>query len=276
MRRPGLSVRALTDVGSLKVDLVGLGVDRVRVDGGRARFRQRSRHVDITLPAKQAAGAEFLVEIRYSGTPEPVMGTWGDVGWEELEDGSLVAGQPNGSATWYPVNDHPAHKATYRISVLTDADYSVIANGRLTGKSRASRGTRWEWTSDTPLAPYLASVQIGRYRIDDLPGDEGDGTVPQWLAAPRLTWHAAALVLEEAAADARRLRGLVRALPVRLLRRRRHARGSRDPPRVPAVTPSWAPTTCCPPGRRRGWSPTSCRTSGSAIPCRSAAGATSG
>ncbi|SMY12532.1 M1 family metallopeptidase [Brevibacterium jeotgali] len=188
-----LSVRALEDIGSLKVDLVGLGVDRVRVDGRRVRFRQHRRHVDVTLPAT-TRGDGLLLEIRYSGTPEPVMGTWGDVGWEELEDGSLVAGQPNGSATWYPVNDHPAHKATYRISVLTDADYSVIANGRLTSKTRASRGTRWEWTSDTPLAPYLASVQVGRYRIDSLPGV---GTVPQWLAAPPSTWRAAALVLEK-------------------------------------------------------------------------------
>ena len=189
-----LSVRTLDDVSSLKIDLVGLGVDRVRVDGRRARFRQHRHHVDVTLPATRVRGDALDLEIRYSGTPEPTMGTWGDVGWEELADGSLVAGQPNGSATWYPVNDHPAHKATYRISVLTDADYSVIANGRLTSKSRASRGTRWEWTSDTPLAPYLASVQIGRYRIDDLPGD---GTVPQWLAAPRSRWHAAALVLRK-------------------------------------------------------------------------------
>jgi aminopeptidase N len=122
------------------------------------------------------------------------MGEWGDVGWEELGDGSLVAGQPNGSATWYPVNDHPAHKATYRISVLADADYTVIANGRLVSTTRASRGTRWEWVSDVPLAPYVASVQIGRFKLADLPGD---GEVPQWLAAPRLGWGPAALALKK-------------------------------------------------------------------------------
>ena len=189
-----LTVRVLADVRTLTLDLVGLGADRVRVDGERARHRQRSGRLLVTLPQAQSAGDRLTVEVRYSGTPEPRMGEWGDVGWEELDDGSLVAGQPNGSATWYPVNDHPAHKATYRISILVDADYTAIANGRLVSTSRASRGTRWEWVSDAPLAPYVASVQIGRFKLEDLPGD---GDVPQWLAAPRLGWRPAALALKK-------------------------------------------------------------------------------
>src|SRR5699024_993159 len=73
-------------------------------------------------------------------------------------------------------------------------DYTAIANGRLVSTSRASRGTRWEWVSDAPLAPYVASVQIGRFKLEDLPGD---GDVPQWLAAPRLGWRPAALALKK-------------------------------------------------------------------------------
>ena len=33
------------------------------------------------------------------------------MGWEELDDGVLVAGQPSGAATWFPCNDLAAQKA---------------------------------------------------------------------------------------------------------------------------------------------------------------------
>ncbi len=66
-------------------------------------------------------GEEFTLDIRYEGNPAPRRGIWGEVGWEELTDGVLVAGQPNGAPSWFPCNDHPRNKASYRISVTTDA-----------------------------------------------------------------------------------------------------------------------------------------------------------
>ena len=66
-----LTVRVLADVRTLTLDLVGLGADRVRVDGERARHRQRSGRLLVTLPQAQSAGDRLTVEVRYSGTPEP-------------------------------------------------------------------------------------------------------------------------------------------------------------------------------------------------------------
>ena len=64
-------------------------------------------------------------------TPPPAAGLWGEVGWEELTDGVLVAGQPNGAPSWFPCNDHPRDKASYRIAVTTDANYRAVCNGIL-------------------------------------------------------------------------------------------------------------------------------------------------
>ena len=58
-----------------------------------------------------------------------VPGPDGEVGWEELSDGVLVAAQPYGAPSWFPCNDRPSDKATYRISVRTSSAYVVIANG---------------------------------------------------------------------------------------------------------------------------------------------------
>ena len=43
------------------------------------------------------------MDIRYSGLPSPDYGQWGEVGWEELDDGVLVAGQPTGRTHVVPL-----------------------------------------------------------------------------------------------------------------------------------------------------------------------------
>ena len=64
------------------------------------------------------------------GAPGPRRSRWGAIGWEELEDGVLVAAQPIGAPTWFPCNDRPDDRARYRIAVTTEADYTVAATGR--------------------------------------------------------------------------------------------------------------------------------------------------
>jgi aminopeptidase N len=97
-----------------------------------------------------------------------VRSPWGEVGWEELADGVIVASQPSGAASWFPCNDHPSSKATYRISVSCEAPYTVVANGTLSGKSTRSGRTTWVYDMKQPMATYLATVQIGRYTKRDL------------------------------------------------------------------------------------------------------------
>ena len=107
-------------------------------------------------------------------------GAWGEVGWEELADGVLVAGQPNGAATWFPCNDHPSQKATFRIAVATDAGYRPVCNGELVGRQRRSSREQWTYEVNEPMATYLATLQIGRYALAPLaeaaPPPGGAGT----------------------------------------------------------------------------------------------------
>ena len=65
-----------------------------------------------------------------TGHPGPVkIRELGTAGWEELADGSIVAGQPHGAPSWFPCNDRPSNKAPYRISVTTPTGYRAVANG---------------------------------------------------------------------------------------------------------------------------------------------------
>ena len=158
-----------------------LSVTKVSVNGRRpAAFRSAGGKLHIALSSSLPAGAAMEITIRYSGTPRPVRSLWGEVGFEELTEGVLVAGQPNGAASWFPCDDHPSSKASYRIQISTENPYRAIANGEL--KSRRTRAAMTTWTYELaePTSTYLITLQIGMYESYRLQ----KGPVPIHAALP--------------------------------------------------------------------------------------------
>ncbi|MGB8501525.1 MAG: M1 family peptidase, partial [Mycobacterium sp.] len=94
----------LTQLRTFTLDLSdALTVAKVLVNGKRpAHFGCYGGKLHVGLTSALPAGAELSVVVRYGGSPRPVRSLWGDVGFEELSDGVLVAGQPNGAASWFP------------------------------------------------------------------------------------------------------------------------------------------------------------------------------
>ncbi len=180
--RAQLLVVARETLSLISLDLVGLDVMKVRVNGSRpGRYALRGGKLRIRLVAAAAAGDRLAIEVRYGGRPAPVRSIWGELGWEELSDGVIVAGEPGGAPSWFPCNDRPGSKATYRLSVTTESAYTVVANGRLSGRRSGATRTAWTYQQTAPMATYLATVQIGRYEVRELAGSP----VPQHVYAPR-------------------------------------------------------------------------------------------
>jgi aminopeptidase N len=141
-----------------------LSVTKVSVNGKRpSQFGSSHGKLRIVLSAALPAGAAMSVEIRYGGNPRPIRSHWGDVGFEELSNGALVAGQPNGAASWFPCDDHPAAKASYRIQVSADSPYRVLANGELISRRTRAAHTVWTYELAEPTSTYLVTLQIGLY-----------------------------------------------------------------------------------------------------------------
>jgi aminopeptidase N len=164
------------------LDLVRLRVSKVRIEGQRGvRFEQTQRKVIITPASGIAADTPFVVSLDYAGAPAPSSSRWGTVGWEELDDGVIVAAQPSGAPSWFPCNDSVADKASYDIRISTDQSYTVVCNGHLVEHVAAAGQGRWRYVQTQPTASYLATVQIGRYALTSA---NLDG-VPGVIAAPR-------------------------------------------------------------------------------------------
>lgn len=162
--RAVVHARAVRPLDRVALELQGLRVTHVLVGGRRPdRWTHRGGRLVIRLGQEVPAGTELAVEVQYGGQPGPVRGPWGEVGWEELEDGVIVAGQPDGAPSWFPCHDSPADKATFRIGIAVEAGYHVVANGRLASRTPRAGRVHWVYEQAEPMAPYLATVQIGRY-----------------------------------------------------------------------------------------------------------------
>jgi aminopeptidase N len=168
----------------LELDLRSLRVERVLVDGRPARWTHRDGKLRIRGPF--LVDTPFPVEIRYAGRPEPVHTRyWGDVGWDELTDGVIVASQPVGAPSWFPCVDEVGAKASFQVAVTAPTAYTVVAGGVLATRASSGSTTTWTYVADEPMAPYLATVQIGRYERVLLSGGQVLAAPPHRLAAAR-------------------------------------------------------------------------------------------
>lgn len=167
-RLSGAVTITATTLASLKtftLDLShALSVSKVTVNGRRPdSFRTSHDKLHVALASALPAGAAMSIEVRYAGNPRPIRSMWGEVGFEELTNGALVAGQPNGAASWFPCDDHPSSKASYRIAISTDNPYRAVANGELTSKRTRAAMTTWTYEQAEPTSTYLITLQIGMY-----------------------------------------------------------------------------------------------------------------
>lgn len=152
---------ATGDLDRLHLDLEGFQVTAVTVDGTPARAVSREgAHELVVTPAKPIAkNAKFAVRVRYSGE------TVGK-GWHTLKNGGANAsGEPHSATAWYPANDHPSDKASFRLTATVPDGWTVIGNGR-PGATTTKQGTKtFRWYEDRPMATYLSTIAIDKFTV---------------------------------------------------------------------------------------------------------------
>lgn len=124
------------------LDLTGLEVSSITVDGAPARQQRGGAELEVTPAKPLEKGAKFTTVVAYSGTPEPASDSGlGQYGWIRTPDGVFVACQPSGAHTWFPSNDHPSDKATFDFELTVPAGLTAIANGTPETPPTSSGGT---------------------------------------------------------------------------------------------------------------------------------------
>ncbi len=161
---------ATQDLTRFNLDFV-LSVKEVLVNGRAAKFSTSGEQELVVTPARTIAkGSPVTVVVRYADKPGEVE-RGGYSAWLRTPDGGVAANEPEGSAWWFPSNDHPTDKATFDVSVLVPEGTQVVSNGTQTQSSRPG-WTRYNYRQAKPQATYLATLAIGKFDIrkDVTPG----------------------------------------------------------------------------------------------------------
>ena len=165
--RTRILARATQDLSRFDLDLVGFTVRSITVDGAPATWTRQPHELVVRPGAALRRDHAFTAVIAYDGVPQPFTNPSGDVvgGFLKTPDGGIAVGEPEVAAQWFPVNDHPRDKATYRISLTVPRQFQALSNG-LPGPRRV-RGD-WAttaWRTRDPMVSYLAFLAVGHFTV---------------------------------------------------------------------------------------------------------------
>jgi aminopeptidase N len=164
-----VTAAATEDLNKFDLDLTGLNVSAVQVNGKDAHFGRTGDHELVITPADPIAkGMTFRTEVRYEGNPtQAEAGQLGVNGWQNsTSGGAYAAGEPHSATFWYPANDHPRDKATFRVNAKVPDGWSVISNGHEEASTPENGWTTFHWVEPTRIATYLTTIGIDKWTFE--------------------------------------------------------------------------------------------------------------
>ena len=165
--RTRIEAIATQDLSSFALDYRGPQIESVKAGGAPASFERDGQKLIVTPAAGVPNGSGFKVVVKYRGHPRYIEDPDGSKdGWVPTNDGAFVVGEPQGSPTWFPCNDYPTDKAAFSFRVTVPTGLKVVANGKLADRRRQGRRTTWHWRAPQPMATYLATASVGRFRLE--------------------------------------------------------------------------------------------------------------
>jgi aminopeptidase N len=171
-----ITANATEYLSSFNLDFHSLTVDSVTVDDMAAQFSRNSDELTITPSQLLESGHSFTVVVKYHGSPsliasQPIPT---EMGWSHAKNGAInVWGEPDAASSWFPDNNHPRDKATYRFEITVPKPWMVAATGDLRETQENGDKTTFIWEMDKPMATYLASINIDQYETFTQSGPNG-------------------------------------------------------------------------------------------------------
>ncbi|MFF4689598.1 M1 family metallopeptidase [Streptomyces sp. NPDC001307] len=169
-----ITARATQGLSAFDLDLAGLHVDSVTVEGRKARFNRAGQELTVRPHDDLSSGETFRTTVRYAGTPQTLTDPDGSKeGWLPTADGALALGEPVGSMAWFPGDNHPSDKAAYDLTVTVPKGLQAVSNGELADQYTKDGRTTFHWHTPQPMASYLATVAVGHFDLIHGTGPHG-------------------------------------------------------------------------------------------------------
>ena len=171
-----ITATATQHLSAFNLDLMGLIVSAVTVDGTDAMFSRHGSELTVTPASTLVDGSEFTVAVSYSGSPQPLTDpsvNFTTLGWHYQGGVIFVVSEPSGAMTWFPSNNHPSDKATFEFTITVPDTVTAAATGVRTSETTANGETTSTWVMDDPMATYLAAVYVGDFERSEQQVDGG-------------------------------------------------------------------------------------------------------
>lgn len=169
-----LRIRPTEDAAEIRLDFKPYELDAVTVDGAAVTAAVVTTE-KLVAPVAVTRDRPVTLVVRYHGRPattpmpshrtdtEPLGLTVTKAGW------LWTMQEPYGAYTWYPANDQPSDEALYDIAVTVPGGWTAIAGGTPAGQS----GNTFRYRSTDPVATYLQTLAVGKYRKVSATGPRG-------------------------------------------------------------------------------------------------------
>ncbi|MEA4909709.1 MAG: M1 family metallopeptidase [Anaerolineaceae bacterium] len=171
------AVSTIDQLDELTLDFTGFEIDQITSEPGGVSFSRPANKLQIDFPTPLAQGEAFTLEVTYHGTPTmepsayvPFVDSLG-LQFDAETSTIYVVAEPDGAHYWFPCNDHPQDKATFRFELTVPEGQVGVANGSLVDTRTEVQnafpdgrpGDLYIWEHNYPMAPYLATAAVGNY-----------------------------------------------------------------------------------------------------------------
>ncbi|MEP6986296.1 MAG: M1 family metallopeptidase [Chloroflexota bacterium] len=161
---------ATQDLSAFNLDFIGFDITKLTVDGKDAKFSRKDS--ELTVDAAVTKGKTFETVVAYNGNPSQVKDSL-TTGWIAVKDSVIVISEPVGAQGWFPSNDHPSDKALFTYEVTVPKAYQVAANGLPDKPVENGDNTTYKFAINKPMATYLATINIGKFKTVEQTGPDG-------------------------------------------------------------------------------------------------------
>jgi aminopeptidase N len=165
-----IEAKATQELSSFNLDFIGFDITSITVNNLEAGFERDGQELTITPASPLANNQTFTVRVEYAGQPEAMesVALPFQTGWVTYERGIFVLSEPDGSASFYPVNDHPLDKANYTFIVTVPKPFEVAANGILTETTDNGQTSTFHFVLRDPMASYLATINVQDFDVETM------------------------------------------------------------------------------------------------------------
>ena len=170
-----IAAKATQDLSSFNLDFIGFEISGITINDQPADFDRDGQELTVTPATLLQANESFTVSVQYSGSPNNFtsQSLQFQTGWVTFDGGTFVLGEPDGAATFYPVNDHPLDKASFTFRVTVPEPFEVAANGVLTETIDNGATNTFLFEARDPMASYLATININEFDVETMQADSG-------------------------------------------------------------------------------------------------------